>query len=72
MSVNVIENDKLIKIAEIAKADEIYIGDATLIEAVNELKEMIQKLQESRVTCTQAEYNAMSEKKDDVIYVIVG
>lgn len=26
----------------------------------------------SFVTCTQAEYDAMSEKKDDVVYLIVG
>ncbi|MCM1189792.1 MAG: hypothetical protein NC541_10920 [bacterium] len=59
--------------SNLGKLEDLKTEDkSSLVEAINELKELLQKLQESRVTCTQAEYDAMSEKKDDVIYVIVG
>ncbi|MCM1026530.1 MAG: hypothetical protein NC432_08825 [Roseburia sp.] len=45
---------------------------SSLVSAINELSETIRKLQESRVVCTQAEYDAMASKDDNTIYLITG
>ncbi|MCM1190779.1 MAG: hypothetical protein NC541_16005, partial [bacterium] len=53
------EEGKISKEGDAFSAENMNDLETRIEEAIDELKEMIQKLQESRVTCTQAEYDAM-------------